>query len=262
MNHGVFIPPFDELADPEAVLEVARATEDAGWDGLFLWDHVQREEVRPVADPWILMAAAAVVTEQIRIGPMVTPLVRRRPHKLAREVATLDHLSGGRLILGMGLGVDSARELSAYGEVVDARERGDMLDEGLALLRGLLSGEPVDHDGEHYKAERVQLLPTPLQERVPVWMAARTTAARPLRRAAGEDGLFIIEQGPPEIASMLEVVAAERGHLEGFDVAAVADPTADALDYARAGVTWWMESFWPGESLLDVLDAVRAGPPE
>jgi len=262
LRHGVFLPPFDDLADPAAVLEVARLAEDRGWDGVFLWDHVQRPEVRPVADPWILLAAVAVSTERVLLGPMVTPLARRRPQKLAREVVTLDHLSGGRVVLGLGLGVDSGRELSAFGELVDPAERGDLLDEGLGLLDGLLSGEVVHHRGRRFTADGVQFLPRPLRpDGVPVWMAARTQARRPLRRAATRQGLFAIEMDPEGLAAALAVVSAERGGLDGFDVAALALPGLDPGAFAAAGATWWMSGPYEGEPLEDVLELVGEGPP-
>src|SRR3954447_17090939 len=153
MRRALFIPPFDDLADVRLLAELAAEAERAGWDGLFLWDHVLRPDPpRRVADPWIALPAVAAATDRIRLGPMITPIVRRRPQKLAREVATLDHLSGGRVTLGLGLGVDTGRELSAFGEITDTVERGDVLDEGLALLRSLLSGEPVDHHGRYFTA--------------------------------------------------------------------------------------------------------------
>jgi alkanesulfonate monooxygenase SsuD/methylene tetrahydromethanopterin reductase-like flavin-dependent oxidoreductase (luciferase family) len=278
VRHAVFLPPFDDLAEPPVLVDVARLAEDRGWDGVFLWDHVQRAEVRPVADPWICLAAVAATTSRILLGPMVTPLVRRRPQKLAREVVTLDRLSGGRLVLGIGLGVDSGRELSAFGEVVDAAERGRMLDEGLEVLCGLLSGEAVHHAGPHYTADGVRFLPTPVGPGgVPMWLAARTTARAPLRRAARHDGVFFIENGPEAIAEMLGWVGEQRralgrggdSGLEGFDVAAAGPGIGggDARDdhdpdrFAAAGVTWWMTSFRPGDALGAVLDRIAEGPP-
>jgi len=261
LHHGIFLPPYDDFAEPWRVLEAARLAEDRGWDGLFLWDHVQRPEVCPVADPWVLLAAIATVTQRLRIGPMITPLVRRRPQKLAREIVTLDHLSRGRLVVGLGLGVDTGRELSAFGEVVDPAVRGRMLDEGLEVLDGLLSGEEVSHRGEFYTADGVQFLPTPVHPGgVPIWLAARTTAHAPLRRAARHDGLFPIEVGPEEVIAMLDVVTSHRGSLEGFDVATMSGPGRDPAEFAAAGVTWWMSSAMPGDSFSDVMAVIEAGP--
>jgi len=263
MRHALFLPPVDELADPNALVEIATLAEERGWDGMFLWDHVNRPDPpRPVADPWIALAAIAAVTDRIRFGPMITPMVRRRPQKLARETVTLDRLSRGRLVLGMGLGVDSGRELSAFGEVLPAPERAEMLDEGLDLLTSLWAGEEVHHVGSHYRADGVTFLPGPVQQpRIPIWLAARTMARAPLRRAARFDGLFPIEVDASQIAEMLGVIEAERGSLDGFDVATTGDPGSDPSPYAAVGVTWWMTSFEPGATVDDLAAAVDDGPP-
>jgi alkanesulfonate monooxygenase SsuD/methylene tetrahydromethanopterin reductase-like flavin-dependent oxidoreductase (luciferase family) len=258
VKRALFLPPFDDLADPRLLAELAAEAERAGWDGLFLWDHVMRPDPpRPVADPWIALAAVAVATERIRLGPMITPIVRRRPQKLAREVATLDHLSRGRVTLGMGLGVDTGRELSAFGEVTDTVERGDVLDEGLDLLRALLSGEPVHHHGRYFTADSVTFLPPPVQRPVPIWMAARSTKGRPLRRAARAEGLFPIEVTPDEVASMLAVVAEERGSLDGFEVVALASSGPSQGEWAAAGATWWFADLEPGATAVDVRDLIH-----
>lgn len=263
VRHAVFLPPFGELADPRRCAALAASAEEHGWDGFFLWDHVLRPDPpMAVADPWVTLAAVAVATERIRLGPMITPIVRRRPQKLAREVTTLDQLSGGRLILGLGLGVDTGRELSGFGELVDPLERGDLLDEGIELLRAMWSGERVEHHGEHFVADGVVLLPRPTQlPYPPIWMAARTTAARPLRRAARQAGLFVIEVDAESLSGMLELIRSERGTLDGYDVAAVRHGGIDASAYETAGVTWWMTDVAPGVPAADVSAMVAAGPP-
>ncbi|NNE96723.1 MAG: LLM class flavin-dependent oxidoreductase [Acidimicrobiales bacterium] len=250
MFHALTIPPYGDLADPAALVELAVAAEEAGWDAVFLWDHVLRRPSDPqdTADPWVAMAAMAVATEQIRLGPMVTPITRRRPIKLARECTTLDHLSGGRLTLGLGLGVDTTRELSAFGEVVDARERGARLDEGAELLCRLWSGEEVDFRGEHFMADRVTALPRPVQHpRIPMWFAARGSARKPVRRAAGYDGLYPIEVTETDLRAMIDLVAEERGSLDGFDV--IVRPTEE-IPYRlleELGVTWAIIGPVPGD---------------
>jgi hypothetical protein len=104
VKRGIFLAPFDEVGDPAVLIDLAQRAEASGWDGFFLWDHVAyRPPVRAVSDPWVALAGIACSTETLRLGPMVTPLSRRRIHKLARETVTLDHLSGGRLTLGVGL---------------------------------------------------------------------------------------------------------------------------------------------------------------
>ena len=263
LRHALYLPPFEELADPLVMIDLAVAAEETGWDGLFLWDHVLRppEEATRIADVWVQLAGVAARTSRIRIGPMVTPVVRRRPQKLAREAVTLDHLSGGRLTLGLGLGVDHSGELSRFGELVDEKQRGAVLDEGADLLVRLWSGEEVVHRGDAFRADGVTFLPRPLQSpRIPVWLAARGAALKPVRRAARFDGLFPIEVDADGLARMLEVVAAERGSLDGFDVAVLAHPGVDLPALEARGATWAMWSFLPGEPAAEVLEFIQAGP--
>jgi alkanesulfonate monooxygenase SsuD/methylene tetrahydromethanopterin reductase-like flavin-dependent oxidoreductase (luciferase family) len=190
MRSGLWFPLFEELADPGAVARLAAEAEERGWHGVFVWDHVRwREPIREVADPWITLTAIATATERVMLGPMVTPLARRRPAKVARETATLDRLSGGRLILGIGLGSDRfGAEFSKTGEQLDDRARGEMLDEALEILKTAWSGEPVNHHGKHYLVDDVQFLPRPVQRRgVPVGRRLprkrqAVTAGGPLRR--------------------------------------------------------------------------------
>src|SRR5918997_1878052 len=155
MRSALWIPAFDELSDPAVVARLAADAEDVGWHGFFVWDRLGwPAPVRQAADPWITLAAVAVATERLRLGPMVTPLARRRPAKVAKETATLDRLSGGRLTLGVGLGSDRfAGEYSITGEELDDRRRAGMLDEALAILQAAWTGEPVHHRGEHYTVD-------------------------------------------------------------------------------------------------------------
>jgi alkanesulfonate monooxygenase SsuD/methylene tetrahydromethanopterin reductase-like flavin-dependent oxidoreductase (luciferase family) len=163
MHSALWLPLFDELADPAVVVRLAAEAEAAGWHGLFVWDHIHwRAPVREVADPWITLAAAATVTERLLLGPMVTPLARRRPAKVARETATLDRLSRGRLVLGVGLGSDRfGQEFSGTGEECDDRRRAAMLDEHLTVLDAAWSGAPVQHRGEHYVLDGLTFRPGP-----------------------------------------------------------------------------------------------------
>ncbi len=263
MKHALFLPPFGELADPARLVEHAVAAEKAGWDAVFLWDHVLRREGEPqeIADPWVAMAAVAVATKHIRIGPMVTPITRRRPIKLAREATSLDHLSKGRLTMGLGLGVDTSRELSGFGEITDPKLRGQRLDEGVELLCALWSGERVDFHGEHFLADGVTALPTPYQKpRIPLWFAARGQAQKPVRRAARFEGLFPIEVDESGLVAMLDVVRAERGDLHGFDVmvAPKAELPYDIL--AEHGVTWAVAGPAPGTA--DIFSIAATSPAE
>jgi alkanesulfonate monooxygenase SsuD/methylene tetrahydromethanopterin reductase-like flavin-dependent oxidoreductase (luciferase family) len=174
MRSGLWLPLFEELADPRVVARLAADAEERGWHGVFVWDQLRwREPIKQVADPWITLAAIAAATEEVMLGPMVTPLARRRPAKVARETATLDRLSGGRLILGVGLGGDQFA-----GEFSD-RGAGRRPSAGRDARRGTRdplaawSGEPVNHRGRHYLVDDVQFLPRPVQRpRIPVWAAA------------------------------------------------------------------------------------------
>ncbi len=141
MRFAIDLPISGQYADPRLLGELARDAENAGWDGCFIWDHLQVSNAEPLVDPWIALATMAVMTERISIGPMVTPLFRRRPWKLARESVSLDHLSRGRLTLGVGLGSDLFKEITTFGGPLADKDRAEMLDEGLAVLLGLWSGE-------------------------------------------------------------------------------------------------------------------------
>jgi alkanesulfonate monooxygenase SsuD/methylene tetrahydromethanopterin reductase-like flavin-dependent oxidoreductase (luciferase family) len=262
---AVFVPIFGELADPAVVADLAADAEAAGWDGFFVWDHMlYRAPVTDVADPWVTLAAVARSTSRLRIGPMVTPVARRRPHKLARETVSVDRLSGGRLVFGAGLGGDPGRELSALGEETDPVARGRLLDEGLELLVRLWSGEVVDHRGAAYTADGVAFRPLPVQRpRIPVWLGARHPFRAPLRRAARYDGVFPIGlQTPGDLTDMLAVVAAHRPpEAAPFDVAVQGTIDASPGPWIEAGATWWLVRFDPFTvTAAEVRDAVARRP--
>ena len=261
MKHALLIPPVGPFSDPHALVEVATAAENAGWDGVFVWDHVLRAKSPvEVADPWIALAAIAIATHRVRIGPAVTPLTRRRPIKLARETVSLDHLSDGRLTLGLGLGVDSSRELSGFGEVVDPRTRGERLDEGAELLCAMWSGETIDYRGQHFVADKVTVLPRPVQQpRIPLWFAARGQARKPVRRAASYDGIIPIEVDTRQLADMLEIVENERGSLDGFDIAVRPTGGRQYRAFSDLGATWTFVE--PAAGDPDLLQVAATDPP-
>jgi alkanesulfonate monooxygenase SsuD/methylene tetrahydromethanopterin reductase-like flavin-dependent oxidoreductase (luciferase family) len=250
--HGIHVAPFDELADPRIVARLAARAEERGWDGFFVWDHiVYSPPVRAVADPWVTLAAVACATERVAIGPLVTPLSRRRMHKLARETVTLDHLSGGRLVLGAGLGADSHGELGPFGEVEDPRERARLLDAGLEQLTAYWDGG---------------LEPAPVQRpRIPLWLAARWPSRRPVRRAARWDGLFPIDlPGPEALAQLVAEVTALRagdGIDAPFAVVVANAPDTDPAPWETAGATWCLTDFGRQPTEAAVRAAIDAGPP-
>ena len=262
MKVALSLPPFGRLADPKLLVEIATAAEERGFDGVFLWDHVYRPEHDPqeILDPWVVLGAQALATSTIRLGPMVTPLTRRRPIKLAREVVTVDQLSNGRLTLGLGLGVDSGGELTRFGEIVDPKQRGDRLDEGVELLVSFWSGNTVSHSGAAYVADDVTVLPRPVQQpRPPLWFAVRGgSAKRPLRRAAKYDGLVPIELDDLDhLSRILDVIIDHRGSLDGFDT--MVGTEFDAGDAASRGATWSYQSFPTTASPADVFEVIDRG---
>jgi alkanesulfonate monooxygenase SsuD/methylene tetrahydromethanopterin reductase-like flavin-dependent oxidoreductase (luciferase family) len=271
MHFAIDTPNFGDYSEPRLLAELVREAETAGWDGFFLWDHIGAGWPFPIGDPCISLAAMAMTTERIKVGTLVTPLPRRRPWKLAPETVTLDHLSHGRLILGVGIGSDSEKEYSCFGEVGDDRMHGAMLDEGLDVLVGLWSGEPFSYSGEYYNIQQAHFLPPPVQSpRIPIWVADVWPHKRPLRRAASWDGVvpFAIDRPltPDEIRSMVSCIKEHRASAEPFDVAFGFPDfdknfTAECLQaYAQAGVTWWLECSSWNRSLDDVRERIRRGP--
>jgi alkanesulfonate monooxygenase SsuD/methylene tetrahydromethanopterin reductase-like flavin-dependent oxidoreductase (luciferase family) len=263
MRHGLYFLPAGELSDPRTLIDLGVAAEEHGWDGFFLWDHILRPTGQPqdLADVWVALSAVATMTSRIRLGPMVTPTARRRPQILAREAITLDHLSVGRLIVGLGLGVDTSGELSKFGEVTDPIVRGDALDEAAQLLASWWSGKSANIDSSHYRVDDVALLPRPLQRpRIPMWFAARGSALRPVRRAARYDGVFAIEMDRDGLRRVIRVIVEERGSLDDFDVAVPVVPGMDLPGWEADGATWAMWSFPPGEPASGVRARIEAGP--
>jgi alkanesulfonate monooxygenase SsuD/methylene tetrahydromethanopterin reductase-like flavin-dependent oxidoreductase (luciferase family) len=265
LRSALWLPLFDDLANPKVVARLAADAEAAGWDGCFVWDQLcWRAPVRQVADPWIALTAIATATERLRLGPMVSPLPRRRPAKVARETATLDRLSDGRLTLGVGLGSDRfGGELSKTGEQLDDRRRGQMLNESLAILAAAWSGEPVHHRGEHYTVDDIEFLPRPVQEPgVPVWAAGFPGNVRPIRRATRLDGFFPANlEHPDQLAEVVATITDLRmGKTGAYDIAIGLPFDADPLPYAAVGATWWLPEFPPGVPLDTVRGVLRDGP--
>jgi alkanesulfonate monooxygenase SsuD/methylene tetrahydromethanopterin reductase-like flavin-dependent oxidoreductase (luciferase family) len=271
MRCGLYIAPFGELADVRALAAVAAEAEAAGWEGVFVWDHVMTHGEIAVADPWIALTAVALATERLRLGAMVTPVPRRRPWDVARQVAVLDRLSGGRIVFGAGLGGDSRRELSAFGEERDPRARAALLDEALELILALWSGEIVTSAGPAFPVDRAIVLPTPVQRpRPPVWLGCVWPHRRPLRRAARYDGVFPVSHVASltgeDLRELLRFVGEHRASDAGpFDLVVTNHerPGPERLaELVRAGTTWWLQGFGESPRLADVSAAAAAGPPQ
>ena len=263
MRHAIHVPLFGALADPHAIADLARAAEQLRWDGFFVWDHL----LSPVAgdwdisDPWVVLAAVAAATNRIRLGPMVTPLPRRRVINLARQTVTLDLLSRGRLILGLGTGRDNWREYSAFGDIGNPGHLGQVLDEGVDVLTALWSGEAVTHRGA-IVVDDVRISPAPVQHpRVPIWFGTNRTTGGPIRRAARYDGIFPLGMGTDGIARIADTIRDARGDLAGFDIAVAARPGADLDELRAAGATWAVHEFWPGDRPEKVLAVIERGSP-
>lgn len=286
LKYAISVPPHGEYGDPGTLATLAREAEEAGWDGFFLWDHLtfMKGFVEPIVDPWISLTAVAAATRRIRIGPMVTPLARRRPWKVAKESVTLDHYSGGRLILGVGLGYPKDSEFEDFGEDGDDRVRAEKLDEALDIIVGLWQGEPFTYTGRHFHLRDCLFLPRPLQRpRIPIWVGGYWPNRPPFRRAARWDGLLPgrlslarRKSWTPSMISttdyraIVSFVSANRTVPEPFDFAigGYTDGDGGPADaervgsYAAIGLTWWVENLhgYRGE-LSQMRRRIRLGPP-
>ncbi|MDL1902621.1 LLM class flavin-dependent oxidoreductase [Anaerolineae bacterium CFX9] len=287
MKYGLTMPPFGSYADPKYLASIAREAEEAGWDGFFIWDHVVYDNPsHPMADPWIGLAAIACKTTRIRIGAMITSLARRHPWKVARETVSLDILSDGRLIFGAGLGDPPERDFGTFNEPEDARIRAARLDEGLAILNGLWSGQPFSHSGEHYTVKETVFLPVAVQQpRIPIWVGGSWNKHAPMRRAARWDGFFPLKwRGMVSVDEWRDIqayVKEQRTSDAPFDWIQGGTSPGDQPDkaadfvaqYADVGVTWWVEHIdpwrfglgWEELMTTEVVERmnerIRQGPP-
>ncbi len=265
MKYAIYLPTFAPFGSPQIIADLARDAEQSGWDGVFIWDDVAGTD-KDMANPWISLAAAATMTKRVRLGALITPLARRRPWKFARETASLDHLSGGRLVVGVGAG-GGQEQFGDLGDESNPRVRGEMLDEALLIVDGLWTGEPFQFEGRHYRIKQSVFRPRPVQQpRIPIWVGGVWPHKRPLARMARWDGMFPLFWGIDDLAEqqsclrqmLMSVLSVRREILPEweqapFDVIVAGETPGDQPGrteeliglFASAGATWWLESLAP-----------------
>jgi alkanesulfonate monooxygenase SsuD/methylene tetrahydromethanopterin reductase-like flavin-dependent oxidoreductase (luciferase family) len=277
LHYAIDICPLGALSDPRAVVRLARAAEDSGWDGLSIWDSLGISMGSTAADLFVTLAGVAMATTKLRLISSIVALARRRPQLVVQAAGTLDRLSDGRLILGLGPGED-APDFEPFGDPHDRATRIGRMDDGLVIIDAGLRGQRIDHTGAFLSARGVVIGPPPVQlPRPPVWLGAFRPGG--IRRAARWDGWIGVGMSvngdamtmtPEAFRELVTIAHEERRALgragEPFDVAMLglsepgeAEPSAS---FGRAGATWWLESLSPMRGSLEVLEAiVRRGPP-
>jgi alkanesulfonate monooxygenase SsuD/methylene tetrahydromethanopterin reductase-like flavin-dependent oxidoreductase (luciferase family) len=279
MQYALTLPNGGVCSNPRTLAEFASLAEQAGWEAVFLEDYIiwQGHSEQPTYDPWVSLAAMAMRTSTLRLGTMVTALPRRRPWKVAREAISLDHLSSGRVILGIGLGDSSVdTSFSHFGEETDLKKRAMMLDEALQVLAGLMTGQPFSFEGQFYHLKEITLLPSPVQKpRIPIWIGGIWPRKGPLQRALRWDGSCLYKEPPDEdftvedVRQMKALVDARPASAASFDITvghAVwqrnSDPDKERAyirSLAEAGATWWNE-YIPPDEYTRMLRWIEQGP--
>ncbi|MEO7021563.1 MAG: LLM class flavin-dependent oxidoreductase [Ktedonobacteraceae bacterium] len=275
MQYG-FIIPGGEI---HTIVEMACEAEAAGWDGVFYWDGICIQGTGLMYDPWVVLAAIALRTSRVRIGAILTPLSRRRPWKLARETVSVDQLSHGRLILPVGLGALDDGGFAKVGEPTDRKTRAQLLDEGLAILTGLWSGQPFSFQGSHYHLEEMTFVPTPVQSpRIPIWVVGAWPRTKSMQRVLRYDGILPQKLNPdgsggtvtPEDIRVIKAYIHEHRTLTTpFDIISEGETPGGNREQAatqiqpsiEAGITWWMETRWGTSSTDEVRTRIQQGPP-
>ena len=278
MKFGLHVP----VVKPHELIRMAEEAEAAGWDGLFPWDMIWGINV------WVCLAGVAARTSRLRLGPIITPLSRRRPWAVASEVATLDHLSNGRAVLMVGLGAALEAPPNNWfervGEVTDRKTRAEMLDESLDIITGLWQGQPFSYTGRHYRLQDVDFDLVPVQQpRVPIWCVGAWPRPKSMQRVLRCDGILpgvmkpeggFGELTPDDIRAIQGYVEANRTLTTPFDIVVEGETPGDnpeqaavlARQWAEAGVTWWLEDVWatPQQTggLEGMIQRIRQGPPK
>jgi alkanesulfonate monooxygenase SsuD/methylene tetrahydromethanopterin reductase-like flavin-dependent oxidoreductase (luciferase family) len=281
MRYGLTLPNGGIAADARTLGELAHIAEESGWDGVFLEDYIvwQGHEDVPTYDPWIALAVMATRTQRVRLGTTVTPLARRRPWKVAREAVTLDHLSGGRFILGVGAGDVNDQGFKRVGEVMDLKTRAAMLNEALDIIVGLWSGQPFAYHGAHYQVEEMTLLPAPVQQpRIPIWIGGNWPHRGVVRRAARWDGFAggkasaegeFLPLTPADVRALIADITRERSSPDPLEIVLGGNERGPDIEreramiraLAEAGATWWAEYVTPELGSVEAMRAHIAGGP-
>ena len=288
---GIKVGVVGSFGSATEVVDMAVAAEEHGWDGFFSWDGMSIMEV-DTFDPWAILAATAVRTERITLGAMVFALPRRKPWEVVRQALTVDHLSAGRLVLPVGVGVLDDGGFSAVPDQPQAlRDRAEQLDDALAFLDRAWTGDRFAFSGTRLETGEMQFLPRPVERpavghHVPVWPVGVWDADRPplrsLDRTLRHDGIVVQLKGergfdvptPDDVSALVTWLTSRRTELgldaRPFDVVLQGELPTDrsaAQDQlaglADAGATWWVESRWNPETATpqSLLDAIHQGPP-
>lgn len=268
MQYGFVFP----LGNPRQLADWAKEAEQTGWDGFFVADLVWG------MDAWVALGAAALQTNRIRLGTMLTPLPWVKPWKLASETVTLDHLSNGRAILAAGLGANDTGA-GNYGLETDRKLKAELMDEGLEIVTELWKGKSITYTGSHYTLTPTDFpppLPPVQQPRIPIWVVGAWPRPKSMERVLRYDGIMPMvsgpngtaQAGPTEVKAIRQYVDEKRTLTTPFDI--VIDGQSSGTDKAaahvavqpwiEAGATWWIESLW-GKEEAEVLTRLRQGPP-
>jgi hypothetical protein len=277
LKYGLYVPNFGKASHPLNLVKVAGEAEKHGWDGFFLWDHIVEWKRKVLlSDSFTVLAGIAAGTERIRIGTTVTPLPRLKPWLAARQTATVDQLSGGRMILGVGLGTEETTDYARFGEKAEDKVLGEMLDESLEIITGLWSGKRFKHRGKYYRIGETVFLPRPVQRpRIPIWVAGFWPRKKPFLRAARWDGTIPLRLPvrllePRDVREIMSFIEKHRTGKGPFDLVNIGWTTGrnrrrdseKVGEYSDMGATWWLESLYTKrDSPLGMLARVRAGPP-
>ena len=254
MKYGYVLPG----GKPGENLEHAVAAETAGWDGIFLWEGVYH------SDPWAQMAAIAMRTERIMLGTLLTPAPRRRPWVLGGQCVTVDQLSGGRVILSIGVGAFETVLGELPNEEHDMRVRGELLDETIDLLRAMWSGKPVEHEGKHYTVTLPAGPKAARKRGIPIWCVGVWPHMKSMRRTLRCDGIIPQADSPETVATIAEWLRENgKGDIDILSAGMTTPKNAEKKikPWADAGATWWIEENWAAKSPAVVRKRIDAGPP-